>query len=93
MKRYLVFEYDRYYAQGGTDDFLGSYDNLNDAESKAKENLDKYGMTEVWDITLGDNQQPVSRYFGQELAIELAAIEEWDWKDFAKFSGMDMEEL
>lgn len=33
MKRYLVFDYDMYYPQGGTGDFIGQFDDPEEARS------------------------------------------------------------
>lgn len=36
MKRYLVFSGSQYYPSGGWEDFINDYDNLQEAETKAK---------------------------------------------------------
>lgn len=37
MKRYLVFCYDRYYPWGGIEDFITSYDTLEEAKAHQKQ--------------------------------------------------------
>jgi hypothetical protein len=37
MKRYLAFYGDNYYPNGGMDDFVGSYDTLDEAKSAVSE--------------------------------------------------------
>ena len=38
MKRYMLFHGDRYYPLGGWDDFVGSYDSIDDAKSALDQN-------------------------------------------------------
>lgn len=49
MKRYLLFIGDVYYSNGGWDDYIGSYDNLEEAiQNSPKVKKSKYLFTRKW---------------------------------------------
>ncbi len=54
MKRYLVFYGWVYYPEGGIDDFIGDFEDLNEAVSCIEERLkQETEMTESWDYLFG----------------------------------------
>lgn len=54
LKRWLVFEIERYYPGGGFHDFHSSYDNFEDALTKAKEIDREYTFGQLVDGTTGE---------------------------------------
>lgn len=50
LKRFLVFAYDSYYPNGGWNDFKGSFDTLNEAQSF---DVSQYDYTHIVDTQTG----------------------------------------
>ena len=54
-KRYLVFEYDKYYPRGGFGDLFGSYETIEEAEKAIEDHKEKGGSDfyEIYDRLTG----------------------------------------
>ncbi len=53
MKRYALFAGDQYYPSGGWDDFIGTYDSVEDAlEAEAKRT--RHDWYQIVDLTTGE---------------------------------------
>lgn len=51
MKRYLIFRWSRYYPSGGANDFVTSYETMDEAKKHPRDNDDlTYGSYQIWDI-------------------------------------------
>lgn len=76
MKRYLVFEYERYYPSGGASDFAGSYDSLEEVPPNNRSDVPgaydgRRDYQEVLDT--------------QTMRIR---INDGEWRDMAEYVGL-----
>lgn len=50
MKRFMIFKWNRYYPYGGANDFVTSYDTIEEAFAHPRFNDDLiYGTFQIWD--------------------------------------------
>jgi hypothetical protein len=53
MKKYVLFQYDAYYPSGGLNDITGSFDTVEEAKQKAKEDKTDHTIIvdrDTWEI-------------------------------------------
>lgn len=76
MKQYLLMGYATYYAVGGIDDIIGTYDSIEEAKEAVEVNATSYKGT----IYL-DNYEIIDL---KSLKVVLHGDGELDWKDYNK---------